>query len=86
MGLKASKIVSKSATEIIAEWSLGIPTSATEEAPTLFFKKTGVEAYYATTTSKISNPVVVTESAPADIKCSFSGGCKLELTATGLSS
>lgn len=50
MGVKASSIVTKTATEVVAEWNMGIPVSPDAQTPKLMFNSS-TDGYYAVTTS-----------------------------------
>ena len=83
MGFKSDKVVSATDTEIVLEWTNGVPVYSDSQRPTLYFNKSS-EAYYAITDQNLTNAITVTENSPADIKCSFAGGCKFELQASGI--
>lgn len=60
----------------------GIPVSADEMTPTLVFITGDLESY-AVSTETISNPVGAI-TGMSGLECSFQGGCKYEISSTGL--
>lgn len=85
-GIKADSVVVASATSATATWNRGVPLAAAATAPDLWFESTTTEEkYWAQMGATVANPLSVTASSSA-VSCSFAGGCRFEVTASGLAS
>lgn len=86
--IQADSVTIDSATQISAVWNKGIPVtnSSNTDLFVKFNKTDSFEVYWADTTNiAVENTLSVTAST-SSLSCSFNGGCKYEVTSTGLSS
>lgn len=88
-GIEADVITIDSATQVTAHWNLGVPFSGTTAiSPVLRFTDNSLQittVAIAQSTSTLTNSYAATGST-VGLACSFAGGCKLGVTATGLAS
>jgi len=84
-GAYADQVTIDSATQVTATWTYGLPPIGAEEVPALWFNQTGTNVrQYANISATLKKDLTISGATPS-LSCSFSGGCKLEVTADGLS-
>jgi len=84
-GATADQVTIDSATQVTATWTYGLPPLDLDTVPELWFNQTGTSVrHYAKISTTLKKTLTVT-SATSGLTCSFAGGCKLEVTADGLS-
>jgi len=93
-GALADNVTIISDTEVIAEWIFGLPPIGMPLAPFLWFNytnSTSESSIFFTDFDRSDGTLNITVNpgnpvGPTDFKCSFAGGCGLEVQAPGLSS
>ena len=84
-GVFADQVTIVSDTEIVAQWTLGIPVLSGDETPVLVFEYSAEGIVHrAGVSATISNPLTIT-SHSSGLSCSFAGGCLFHIEAAGLS-
>jgi hypothetical protein len=86
--VKANSVTIDSATQITAVWTKGIPVtnSSNTDISIMFDKTDSFEMYWADTQNIVLENTLSVSGSTTALSCSFNGGCKYEVTSSGLSS